>query len=222
MDALIQPHPLTGSIAAIPSKSMAHRLLILSALCDGITDLTAPPRSEDIDATILRCLTLLGAPRLRTRTGMRMVPITVGGARSAKLDVASRAPRCASCSPSWPRWAGATIMGHGRLAERPLSPLTSSFASMASPSRSAAASRSWSRGTLTGGTFKLPGNVSSQYVSGLLLAAPLLGRGGRGLVSEPVESRAYIDLTVSALASLWRHVTEQRSRTIGAYRVATA
>ena len=81
MNILIEPHQLSGSIAAMPSKSVAHRLLILSGLCSGITDIACTSFSDDIAAT-LRCLKALGAPAMRTRFGVRMVPVTVGGVRT--------------------------------------------------------------------------------------------------------------------------------------------
>lgn len=221
MDALIQPHPLTGSVAAIPSKSMAHRLLICSALASGITDLICPTRSEDIDAT-LQCLRSLGAPAMLTRAGMRMVPITVGGARKpARLDAGESGSTLRFLLPIVAALGkGATIMGHGRLAERPLSPLDEQLREHGVTLSECGRFPLEVSGRLTGGTFRLPGNVSSQYVSGLLLAAPLLDEAVDIFVSEPVESRAYIDLTVSALASFGVKVTEQRIKDeSGAYRV---
>lgn len=220
MDALIQPNPLTGSIGAIPSKSMAHRLLICAALSRGITDLVCPMRSQDIDAT-LQCLRFLGAPAMLTKTGMRMVPITVSGARkAAKLDVGESGSTLRFLLPVVAALGkGATIMGHGRLAERPLAPLDEQLRLHGITLSASGEFPLEVSGRLSGGAFHLPGNVSSQYVSGLLLAAPLLDEPVDILVSEPVESRAYIDLTVAALATFGVRVREQRIKDgNGAYR----
>lgn len=216
MDALVQPMPLTGAIGAIPSKSMAHRLLICAALSRGITDLVCPMRSQDIDAT-LRCLRAIGAPAMLTKTGMRMVPITVGGIRgAAKLDVGESGSTLRFLLPVVAALGkGATIMGHGRLAERPLSPLDDQLREHGVTLSESGRFPLEVSGRLTGGTFRLPGNVSSQYVSGLLMAAPLLDERVDILVREPVESRAYINLTISALAAFGVTVSEQRVRDEG-------
>ena len=60
MNVCVTPAPLSGTIAAVPSKSEAHRFLILSALCEGETRLVMDSRSDDLDATI-GCLSALGA-----------------------------------------------------------------------------------------------------------------------------------------------------------------
>ena len=74
MDVTIEPHPLSGTVPAVASKSVAHRLLILAALADGTTDIDCNTTSRDIDATA-RCLEALGARIARTRRGFRVRPI---------------------------------------------------------------------------------------------------------------------------------------------------
>ena len=74
MDVTIEPHPLSGTVAAVASKSVAHRLLILAALANGTTDIDCNTTSRDIDATA-RCLEALGARIARTRRGFRVRPI---------------------------------------------------------------------------------------------------------------------------------------------------
>ena len=211
MDVTITPHRLEGSVTALSSKSMAHRLLILAALSQGITDFVCPSLSEDIGAT-LRCLKALGAPAMGTRDGLRMVPLTVGGVRhDARLDVGESGSTLRFLLPvAAALGQGATFVGHGRLAQRPLSPLDEQLeihgVTLSERGRFPLAVS----GTLEGGDFQLPGNVSSQFVSGLLMAAPLLADGARIAVSEPVESKGYIDLTVDALKAFGIHVDEHR------------
>ena len=74
MDVTIHPAPLHGTIPAIASKSMAHRLLIMAALCPGTTDINCNATSRDIDATV-SCLEALGARIARTRLGFRVNPL---------------------------------------------------------------------------------------------------------------------------------------------------
>ena len=212
MDVVISPQPLRGQVAAIPSKSMAHRLLLLSALCDGITDITLASSSADIDAT-LRCVTALGASVARTRQGMRMVPLTVRGARvRARLDVGESGSTLRFLLPVVAALGrGATMHGHGRLAERPLSPLDAQLEAHGVTLSTPGSFPLTVSGMLTPGRFELPGSVSSQFVSGLLMAAPLLDGDVEVAVSEPVESRGYIDLTISALATFGVTVRERRT-----------
>ncbi len=202
MDVRIDPHPLAGSVDAIPSKSMAHRLLILSALCTGVTDLVCPSSSQDIEATIA-CLRRLGAPAARTRDGLRMVPVTVGGVRrDARIDVGESGSTLRFLLPVVAALGcGARITGHGRLSERPLAPLDSQLVSHGVTISGQGSFPLLVGGQLQPGRFSLPGDVSSQFASGLLMAAPLLPGTTEVAVREPVESRRYIDLTIAALAT---------------------
>jgi len=216
MDVTIIPHHLDGSVAALPSKSMAHRLMILAALSQGITDFVCPSLSEDVKAT-LRCLKAIGAPAMGTRDGLRMVPVTVGGVRrNAQLDVGESGSTLRFLLPILAALGrGATFVGHGRLAERPLSPLDEQLELHGVTLSARGSFPLVVGGTLSGGDFQLPGNVSSQFVSGLLMAGPLLEGGVRIAVSEHVESKGYIDLTIDALARFGVRVDERRAKIDG-------
>ena len=211
MDVIITPHELTGSIAAIPSKSMAHRLLLLSALCDGITDVTLSETSNDIDAT-LRCVTSLGASVGRTRSGLRVVPLTKRGVRDrARLDVGESGSTLRFLLPVVAALGhGASLMGHGRLAQRPLAPLDEQLIAHGVELSDRGSFPLEVSGTLTPGSFTLPGDVSSQFASGLLMAAPLVDGAVEIAVSEPVESLGYLNLTVDALRTFGVSVDEER------------
>ena len=200
MDVRIDPSPLKGSIASIPSKSIAHRLLILAAVSSGITDVVCDSLSNDIKAT-LHCLKRIGAPAMRTTQGLRMVPVTIGGTKAtASIDVGESGstlrfmiPLIAALGTS------ASIMGHGRLAKRPLSPLDEQLAQHGATLSGIGSFPLTLEGRLTPGTFEFPGNISSQFATGLLMAAPLLDGDVEIRIEEPVESKGYLDLTISAL-----------------------
>ncbi len=211
MDMRIEPHPLAGTIAAIPSKSVAHRLLVLSALCDGITDLTLSASSQDIDATA-RCVTALGASVARTRTGLRVVPVTVAGVRrEARLDAGESGSTLRFLLPVVAALGkGARIRCHGRLARRPLAPLDQQLAEHGVDLRWEDDSTLVVSGPLRPGRFDVPGDVSSQFVSGLLMAAPAMGGAVEVWVGEPVESAGYIDLTIDALRTFGVSVETSR------------
>lgn len=197
MIATISPAQLGGTVSAIASKSDAHRLLILAALSRGETHLMLERRSEDIDATI-HCLRALGAaieilPDSVLVRGIERVnenPLLDCGESGSTfrflLPVAA-----ALCE-------NARFTGGGRLPERPIGEL---MAVMQAHGVAFSAERLPFSigGRLTGGSFSLPGNVSSQYLTGLLLALPLLTQDSEITLTTHLESAAYVDITLHAL-----------------------
>ena len=208
MNAIISPHALAGSIPSIASKSAAHRLLILAALSPSITDIDCRTTSDDIDATI-SCLQALGARITATKLGFRVVPIAVGASstqprliKGALLDCGESGSTLRFLLPvSCALGAKATLTGHGRLAERPLSPLYEQLCEHGCELSKKGVLPLQTQGQLTGGRFFLPGNVSSQFASGLLLASPFLDKPTEVFVLAPVQSAPYIRLTIDALES---------------------
>jgi 3-phosphoshikimate 1-carboxyvinyltransferase len=197
MIARITPANLGGIVRAIASKSDAHRLLILAALSRGETRLVMEQRSEDIDATI-SCLRALGAEVALLPDGVfvrgieqvRENPLLDCGESGSTfrfmLPVA-----CALCEH-------ARFTGSGRLPERPIGELMRvmqahgvAFSAEQLPFATA--------GKLTGGDFALPGNVSSQYLTGLLLALPTIAEDSTISLTTRLESAAYVDITLHAL-----------------------
>jgi 3-phosphoshikimate 1-carboxyvinyltransferase len=191
-----------GTIRAIASKSDAHRLLICAALADGETFLDCPERSEDIDATA-RCLEALGAAVRYERNGFCVRPI-----RRMIMQASGR--RILDCGES-----GSTLrfmlpicgaLGinslfnmSGRLPERPLSGLCDEMAAHGCKLSEPDASPMSCEGRLTSGSYALPGNISSQFISGLLFALPLLPGDSELLVTGVLESRPYVDMTLDKL-----------------------
>lgn len=213
MKVTVNPVQLAGTIASIASKSVAHRLILLAALTNARTEIDCTTTSQDIEATIA-CAEALGARIVRTRLGFRIVgiPHDIWGERP-------RPTRLLDCGESGTTLrfmlpivaalgCGGSLVGHGRLKDRPLSPLYEQLVehgAVLSPQGSFPLEVS---GQLRGGTFVLPGNVSSQFVSGLLMAAPLIYDPVRIFVKEPVESAPYITMTVRALAAFGVRVTQ--------------
>jgi 3-phosphoshikimate 1-carboxyvinyltransferase len=218
MDVTIEPHPLSGTVPAVASKSVAHRLLILAALADGTTDIDCNTTSKDIEATV-RCLEALGARIARTRLGFRVRPIprdasgTPLPASGATLDCGESGSTLRFMLPvAAALGSPCALDGHGRLAKRPLSPLYEELASHGARLSQKGVLPLRVEGDLAGGTFDIPGDVSSQYVSGLLMAAPLIPGGVRVRVSEPFESRAYVTITTDALRAFGVDVRVARER----------
>ncbi|MCE5196968.1 MAG: 3-phosphoshikimate 1-carboxyvinyltransferase [Negativicutes bacterium] len=201
MEIRIEPHSLSGEVTAIPSKSAAHRCLIAAALADRPTSLRLAGSNRDLTAT-LRCLANLGAQFEQTEPDvLRVTPLR------QKPSVSPVALPCQESGTTLrfllPLAAAlgvaAYFSGEGRLPQRPLADLRQQMSR-----HGCAFSQDSLPFTLSGqlqpGEFSLPGNISSQYISGLLLALPLLPRNSRIELTTPLESAGYVDLTIAVLA----------------------
>lgn len=194
------PSAAKGCVSAPPSKSMSHRLLIAAGMAPGKSVISGLGESEDVLAT-MDCLRALGC-------GVTLLgdTATVWG-----RDPKTMTPGCLPC-----RECGSTLRffipiallspgeksftGSRRLMERPLDVYEALFEKQ----RIAMTRRDgciFLAGSLSGGEITLRGDVSSQFISGLLFALPTLPEGGTLHLLPPVESRSYIDLTLSALAA---------------------
>lgn len=198
MDIIIRPADLCGEINAVASKSYAHRLLILSSLSDKKTIIKCAGGSDDIDATI-NCLKALGAKIERICGGYAVTPIEYAGIiKSSILDCGESGSTLRFLLPvACALGAESVFYGHGRLPQRPMAPLYEALI-MHGISLSANCPLRCG-GRLKGGRFTLPGNVSSQFISGLLLALPLLDEDSVIELTGDIESRDYIIMTTSAL-----------------------
>ena len=227
MDVTITPHAIGGSIEAIASKSMAHRLLICAALCPGPTTIRCTTSSKDIEATV-DCLEALGARIDRDGDLLHVTPLAGSpasdnirvGAKGALLDCGESGSTLRFMLPVvCALGCDASLTGHGRLAQRPLSPLYEELIAGGCDLSEQGEFPLHVSGKIRPGRFELPGNVSSQYISGLLLAAPLLDGPSEVCVTEPIESRPYVNLTTSALRTFGVHVEEVRDTNEAGARV---
>ena len=202
MTVTILPGPAAGTLAAIPSKSAAHRLLIAAALADRPTRVRFPKSSQDIEAT-LRCLAGLGAGITREKDGCLVVPILPSRVPACcELDCGESGSTLRFLAPlAGALGTTAVFRLSGRLSRRPMEPLAGQLAAhgcvlTADPE----AETLTVSGRLRSGTFTLPGNVSSQFFTGLLFALPLLKEESILLAEGELESAGYLDLTRDALA----------------------
>ena len=199
MRAVIHPSRLSGEIRAVASKSQAHRLLICAALADTLTVVECATVSADIDATAA-CLTALGADIRRDDGAFVVTPIKKVP-EQAVIDCGESGSTLRFLLPVLcALGTETTVVMHGRLPQRPLSPLWEELiAHGASPSRPTEDTLAVS-GRIGGGTYTLAADVSSQFISGLLFALPLTGEAGRIALTGTLESASYVDMTRRALA----------------------
>ncbi len=200
MEAIIRSAKLGGTIRAIASKSLAQRLLICSALSNAPTFIECPDTSADIEATV-GCLNALGAQIERNGEGYAVSPLQFDKInKGSVLDCCESGATLRFMLPvAGALAADVSFTAGGRLPQRPLSPLYEElFAHGCSLSKQGRMPLNCA-GKLTGGKFQLAGDVSSQFVSGLLLALPLLDSDSEIILNGNIESQPYIDLTVAVL-----------------------
>ena len=199
MEKTIKPGRAPRAVTVPLSKSEGHRALILAALAEGETLLPPLPPSGDLRAT-MDCLRKMGAGLTETAEGLRIRPIC----RTGESTAAPIRPDCGE-SGSTLRFLlpvaaamgiNAVFTGKGRLPQRPVREL---LAAMEQNGVTAEVRQEpWEiavTGTLTPGVFRLPGKVSSQYVSGLLLALPLLAGESEIVACGGLESAGYAEMT---------------------------
>ena len=199
MKIRIKPSQAVGRVTAPPSKSMAHRQLIAAALGDAPRAVENLEWSEDILAT-LDCLRALGASVTRTETGA-----VLGGLNPFAVEEGALLPCRASGSTlrfllPLALLSGRTVTfaGTERLLERPLEP----YEQLCAEQRlfyDRQRDRLTVRGPLKPDEFSLRGDLSSQFVTGLLYALPFLDAPSRITLLTPAESAAYIDMTLAVL-----------------------
>lgn len=199
---------LRGTIAAPPSKSAAHRALICAALADAPTRLRLPSVSGDISAT-LACLSAMGAGVEKTGDCILISPAAMEG-RAASLPCHESGstlrfllPLAAACLEE------TTFFGSGRLPDRPIAGLQQTlsvhgaiFSEERLPFKVS--------GRLLPGRYAIAGDVSSQYISGLLFALPLLSGDSEIVLISPLYSAPYVELTLEMLARFGVQVQKTR------------
>ena len=202
MDAIVHPSPVSGVVHAPASKSEAHRALICAALSQAPTHVVCESTNDDIDATA-GALSSLGARISFTGSGFDVEPVAAGdlSGQEVQIDVGESGSTLRFLLPVIAALgARARVVLHGRLPERPMGELVAQLEEKGVRVEGLGTSCLAVTGRLSGGVFALPGNVSSQYASGILLAAPLLEEDVELRIGEPVQSRPYLDMTIDALA----------------------
>ena len=211
MTVMIEPGLLAGAVTPPPSKSQAHRLLIAAALSGGRSVLHGLADSQDIQAT-RRCLTALGA-------GMEDLPdggLRIHGLGNSVVQAGPAPILDCGESGSTLRFlipvallvqGEASFTGRGRLMERPLKPYEDLFREKGVAWKlednvlTVNGGRGYDALALDSGAYRLPGNVSSQFFTGLLFALPLLNGDSILVSTTPLESRDYLEMTRQALAA---------------------
>ena len=204
MNLTITPTKLQGTIAPPPSKSHTHRLLIAAGLSDGHSVVSNISLSKDIQAT-LNCLSALGVSA-DISEGNKVRITGLGHSIPQHRDRFLHTFDCGE-SGSTLRFmipialamaGGGIFTGQGRLMERPQQPYFDIFQEKDIFFQQKDGKLTV-KGELRPGIYTLPGNVSSQFVTGLLFALPLLEGDSEIILTTELESRGYVDITRDAM-----------------------
>lgn len=207
MNVLIKPSVLNGRLDIPASKSCAHRALICAALADGVSVVSGVTFSKDIDATI-GAMTALGAHFSIDGDSVTVHGISGKISGQADIDCCESGSTLRFVMPvAAALGADSIFRGQGRLPERPidiykreLSKHGVRFVTDSMPYKLT--------GRLTGGRYEIEGNVSSQFITGLLFALPLADGDSEIVLTSRLESRPYVDITLDVLKRSGIVITE--------------
>lgn len=213
MRVAIRPSKARGEVKAPPSKSMAHRLLICAALSEGTSHIYNVAYSEDILATI-DCIRALGA-----EVEINADTVTVHGFGGKKTGHPTEF-YCRESGSTLRFFIGialavgceSTFFGSERLLARPLTIYEEICSKQGIEYSSGECIHI--KGSMKPDTFELAGNISSQFISGLLFGLPLLHADSRIVFTTNIESASYLDLTTEALKKYGVEVKWEDEKTL--------
>ncbi len=210
MDIKITPKKLRGKVIVPPSKSVAHRMIIAAALAEGKSDITNLYPSEDILATI-DCMRALGAGidlagDAAAIEGIKSIPDNaVLNCRESGSTLRFLIP--VACALG----VNAKFTGAGKLPQRPITPLVEELPkhgiTFELPESGDTLPCSVS-GKLTAGRFEIDGGISSQFITGLLLALPFSEGDSEVVLTSPLQSKPYVDITIGVLRKFGCEISE--------------
>lgn len=209
MSAICTPSVLGGKIKAISSKSDAHRSLICASLCDKTTTINCNVMSKDIAATI-NCLKSMGTDISVSKDIITVTPKPFN--KKADIDCGESGSTLRFLIPLVSALGmDATITGHGRLPQRPISPLKEEMEKKGITFHTDNRYPLHLTGQLQSGEYEIAGNISSQFITGLLLALPILSGDSVIKIIPPFESKSYVDITISVLRKFGIKIEEKEN-----------
>ncbi|MCL4141002.1 UNVERIFIED_CONTAM: hypothetical protein GTU68_009984, partial [Idotea baltica] len=201
-------HPVNAAITPPGSKSLTNRALIVAAMADGRSVLSGALDSDDTVA-MSESLRRLGIEVQHDADAATMTVVGQGGRfpnQSAELEIGNSGTSIRFLTGMLGFAGGAyTLDGIQRMRERPIGPLVDALAKLGANieaiSPNACPPVKISGPAIVGGTVSLSGNLSSQYLSGLLMAAPLASEDVTLQIDGPLISKPYVDMTCAVMRS---------------------
>ena len=197
MNIVIQPRTFSGRVVIPPSKSISHRVLICAALSKGESEITGVLQCEDIDATT-EALTALGA-EIRTENGVTYVKGIEKAPDYAEINCRESGSTLRFLIPvAAALGVEAVFTGCGKLPTRPITPYLQEFPKHGVEFISDTFPYHI-KGKLTAGVYPVTGDISSQFITGLMFAMPLLEGSSTIMLTTPLQSKPYADITIHCM-----------------------
>jgi 3-phosphoshikimate 1-carboxyvinyltransferase len=212
-EVTIYPGSLAGEVIIPPSKSMSHRAVICAGLSEGISTINNIGISRDIEATC-EAMKSLGIQVKKSGTSLSIEGRNTLELKNSRIECGESGSTLRFIIPIMALIGKpVTFYGEGRLVERSLEPYYRIFEKQGI--------KYWTEngrlplridGRLTQGEFQLEGNISSQFISGLMFALPLLEGDSRITITSGLESKPYVDLTMKILKDFSINIENQDYR----------
>ncbi|MBC2578404.1 3-phosphoshikimate 1-carboxyvinyltransferase [Peptostreptococcus russellii] len=202
MDLKIFPSKLEGSIKIPPSKSIAHRAIICASLADGRSELDNIAYSDDINASI-NAMKSLGASF--ERDGKKLIVYGKSSSKvnseNIKIDCCESGSTIRFLLPILTLFKGKySIHTKGRLLDRPMTPYYEIFDKEdVEYKREGSVLEIFVKKSFESSIFNMRGDISSQFISGMMFMLPLLNHDSEIVISGKMESKSYVDLTIDCL-----------------------
>lgn len=195
----VKPSKLCGEVAAPPSKSDVHRAIICAALSRGVCKIAPVALSNDIKATI-SCVRALGAKTELIGDALTVDGTELFSSEKASLDCGESGSTLRFFVPiAAAGGLNADFTGHGSLVSRPIGLFADILPEKGVNCETGGTLPLHISGQLESGVFEVPGNISSQFITGLLFALPLLDGDSEIRLTSPLQSAGYIDMTIACM-----------------------
>ena len=200
---IIKADKLVGEVSPPPSKSILHRYIIASSLAKGISKIENISFSDDIIATI-EAMKKLGA-NIEKKDNY----LLIDGSKTFDKEYLNNSEIDCNESGSTLRFLfplsivkenKVLFKGKGKLFKRPLSPYFENFDKYQIKYSHVNENEILLDGELKSGEYEIDGNISSQFITGLLLSLPLLNGNSKIIIKGKLESSSYIDITLDCLS----------------------
>lgn len=198
-DVKFSPFVPNGTVNVPPSKSDVHRAIICAAMANGVSRISPVALSNDIKATI-GCIKALGADAVLENNVLTVDGTNMYKNKTALLDCGESGSTLRFFIPiAAVGNINATFVGKGKLPQRPIGIFTEALPKAGTVCKTKGGLPLEIKGQLKSGIFEIPGNVSSQFITGLLLALPILEGDSEIVLTSPLESVGYIAMTIRTM-----------------------
>lgn len=198
-DVKFSPFVPNGTVNVPPSKSDVHRAIICAAMANGVSRISPVALSNDIKATI-GCIKALGADAVLENNVLTVDGTNMYKNKTALLDCGESGSTLRFFIPiAAVGNINATFVGKGKLPQRPIGIFTEALPKAGTVCKTEGGLPLEIKGQLKSGIFEIPGNVSSQFITGLLLALPILEGDSKIVLTSPLESVGYIAMTIRTM-----------------------